>query len=532
MGIKLQDVLKLGGFADCRVMTGHCSLDREIETITVLEVPEVAKWVKGNELILTSLYAVNDDVEAQITLIERLHTAGATALAIKPSNFIKEISQDIIDYGNRIDFPIIEIPEHIKYLDIMSPVMHALFDKKVVLQEDLERATKILDELTLEEQGIHVFAKNLELLVKSEITIESELSSVASYTHQKTLEELKADKKMELSIVQRPLQMNREQEGQETPCVIVPIIVEGEYLGNITSWGKYNQHLATDLAILEKAAKLLSFEFLKKKVKLDIEQQYESDFIRELLFSHNIREKSVVEWGGNYRITRHCHYVSFLFSVQDCRTQNKHYQILKNYKLTNLLKRVRKNVLVGTIRNGICLIIEVGEEEAVAPLAKEYYQKIAGQIGRKYRLFLGVGRVAMGLKGIQQSFLQAEKALYFSERTSGNHISYYDALGIYRLIYSVDSEKELESFYNETIGNLLKTDKSNELLQTMVTYFECNEVLKDSADALFIHVNTLKYRLNKIEELTGFSLKKSEDKLNLFVGLKIYDLLQQETVQF
>lgn len=533
MDFKLQDVIKLGGFAECRVVAGHEGLHRRIDSITVLEVLEVAKWVKGNELILTSLYAVKDDVDAQQTLIERLHASGATGLAIKPSHFVNEISEEIITTGNRLNFPIIEIPEHIKYLDIMAPIMHVIFDKKVVLQEDVERATKILDELSLENQGIEEYAQNIAFIVKNDITIESELPTVGSFLNGKELESLQYEKKKELTIVQRPLQMKRFIEGEEMDCVVVPIIVEGEYFGNITSWGQYDQHLPADLAILEKAATLLSFELLKRKVKLDIEQQYESDFMRELLFSHNIREKSVIEWGGQYRFTKSHHYACLLFSVHDTKTGTKQYQILKSYKLTNILKKIQTDALVGAIRNGICVILPITEDVDIMKMAHEYYDQIIGQIGSTYHLFLGIGRAELGVKGIQESFLQAEKALYFSEKATGlNQISSYDGLGVYRLIYSVKSDVELKSFFNETIKNLVVVDKSSELLQTLKVYFEHNEVLKDTSDALFIHVNTLKYRLNKIEELTGYSLKKSDEKLNLFIGLKIYDLLQQDTLQF
>ncbi len=533
MGIELRDVLKLGGFSECRVIAGHGGLNREIDSITVLEVPEVAKWVKGNELILTSLYAVKEDLEAQNTLIERLYAAGATALAIKPSDFLREISKEIIATGNRLNFPIIEIPNHIKYVDIMVPVMHVIFDKKVVLQEDLEYAMKILNELSLVEQGIEVYAKNIELIIKNEITIESELPTVASYSMGVDIDLLDTEKKRELSIIQRPLQMKRVYKGQDVSCVVVPIIVEGEYLGNITSWGQYDQHLSVDLAILEKAATLLSFEFLKMKVKIDIEQQYESDFIRELLFSHSIREQSVIEWGGNYRITKNSQYVCLLFSVQDSKTSSKQYQLLKNYKLTNILKSIESTALIGSIQNGICIILPVPNGEDMSRLATEYYNKIAGQIGSTYKLFLGIGRVETGLKGIQESFLQAEKALYFSEKAIvSSRIVSYDALGVYRLIYSINNDVELENIYNETLGELVNADGSSELLHTLKTFFEYNEVLKDTSEALFIHVNTLKYRLNKIEELTGYSLRKSEEKLNLFIGLKIYDLLQPEKMEF
>lgn len=529
MKLILRDLLKLGGFSECRLISGEGGLGKSIKSITVLEVPEVAKWVNGDEFILTSLYAVKDDLEAQLQLVERLNASGAAGLGIKPAHFIGEIAKEILEKGDELNFPIIEIPENVTYVELMSPVMHALFNNKIVLQEDLERATKILNELSLREQGIQEYAKTIGFLVNNEITIESELPTINSYLPNRKLQPLEESKKQELSIVRRALQMDRYMGDNIIPCMVVPIIVEGDYFGNITSWGDYGEHLSKDIAVLEKAASLLSFEFLKNKMQLDIEQRYESDFIRELLFSQNIREKSVIEWGGNYRITKNDRYACLLFSVINAETKEKQFLVLKNYRLTNVLKQLYSRALVGAIRNGICIIAPVESTNQLKNLAKQYYIHINGQIGENLELSLGVGKPEVGLKGIQYSFLQADKALYFAERQDKKeHISFYEELGVYRLIYSVRNETELNDFFKETFYKLLEEPKSEEFFYTLKVYFDNNESLKETSKELFIHVNTLKYRLGRIEELTGYSLKKSEDKMNLFIGMRIADLVKTD----
>lgn len=527
MKLILRDLLKLGGFSECRLIAGAGGLDRQIKSITVLEVPEIAKWVNGDEFILTSLYAVKDDLEAQLQLVERLNASGAAGLGIKPAHFIGTIAKEILETGNKLNFPIIEIPENVNYLELMSPVMHALFNNKVVLQEDLERATKILNELSLKDQGIQAYAETIGFLVNNEITIESELPTIDSYISNGKLQSLDNSKKQEFSIVRRALQMDRYINGVAVSCMVVPIIVEGDYFGNITSWGNYDVHMSKDIAVLEKAASLLSFEFLKSKMQLDIEQRYESDFMRELLFSQNIREKSVIEWGGKYQISKNEQYACLLFSVVSVDTREKQFLILRNYRLTSVLKKIYPLALVGAIRNGICIIAPIESVDQLRKLATQYYNQIKGQIGKEHELALGVGKSEIGLKGIQDSFIQADKALYFAEQQNRkDQISFYESLGVYRLIYSVRNEQELNEFFKETFKGLLKEAKNEELFHTLTVYFDNNESIKETAKDLFIHVNTLKYRLNRIEELTGYSLKKSEDKMNLFIGMKIAALLK------
>lgn len=529
MGLTLRNVMKLGKFNECEVIAGHKGLSRVVERVTIMEVPEIVQWLKNKELILTSLFAIKDDYGAQSKLIQELYAADASALAIKPFQFMDKIPDAIIDHANELDFPIIFIPDHVKYLDILYPVMHQIFNDKVVLQEDVEHASTILREISLNNQGVDVFAENLEYLIKNDITIESEFPYIRSTISETKVTPLSNDEIYELSVLQRPLQINREYDDKTVACIVSPIIVDGDYYGNITSWSINNEHLSSDLVILEEASTLLSLEFLKLKVKHDVAQQYENDFMRELLFSQNIRERSILEWGEKYNITKDTSYICMLFSAGFTDSQNKDYEKLKDDKINAIVKKMLPDALAGYIRNGICVITPASGDNNLNHVFQELYDRIQQFIGSDYTLFLGVGRQETGPQGIQKSFQQADQALYLLETI--NHSSgmiYYDDLGVYRLINLLRDSKELRDFYNEKMAGLLNNDKKNELFHTIRTYFHHNEILKTTAESLYIHVNTLKYRLKKIEEITGCDLKTTEGKINLFLSLKIHDIMTRE----
>ncbi|RNF39742.1 PucR family transcriptional regulator [Planococcus salinus] len=527
MGISLRNAMKLGKFNECKVVAGHEGLTRMVEVVTIMEVPEVVQWLKGKELILTSLFAIKDDIEAQNMLVQHLHSAGATALAIKPSQFIEKIPEGIIDSGNKLGFPIIEIPDPVKYLDILSPVMHYIFNDKVVLQEDLEQASKVLHEISLSAQGIQEFLNNVSYLTKNVITIESEFSFVDVPEPPVEISALNEAQVYELSIIQRPLHFKRKYDGRMVSSIAAPIMNDGEYYGNITCWEVNNENLPIDLAILEKASSLLSLEFLKLRVKYEIEQQYKRDFIRELLFSENIKEKNIIEWGDKYHITRDADYVSLLLSFQDGVPYEENNMQMKDYQVDAAVRKIHPSALVGHLKNGICIILPV-EEGQSSRLYEQIHDVLAKETALGMPLLLGVGRPGKGPEGIQNSYAQAEKAIDLNKtinRPEG--IYYYDALGAYRLLDQLKEEKELKDFYSETVGRLIEQDTNHELIKTLKAYFFHDEVLKSTAEALFIHINTLKYRMKKIEEITACSLKSSEGKMNLFLGLKIHELLYQ-----
>ncbi len=516
--------MKLGKFGECEIVAGHQGIDRMIENITIMEVPDIVKWLKGRELILTSLFAIKNDKDAQNLLIQRLYYAGATALAVKPFESMGEIPEGIIESANKLGFPVIWIPNHIKYLDILSPVMHHIFNEKVVLQEDIEQATNVLQEISLNSQGVDAFVENVSSIMKNIVTVESEFSYIQVPEPDQRISPITKDQKHELLIIKRPIRYERQYGDKNIPCIVAPLIVDGEFFGNITCWAVNNKHLTIDLAILEKASTLLSLEFLKIKVKYDMEQQYKNDFMRELIFNVSISDDNLIEWGSKYSISKNTKYICILLGERVDNLENIH-NVFEKAEINSLLMKDWPRMLLGIIRNKICMILPV-ENQEIKQTCMQIFKKVKDAFGQELDLYAGVGEIYEGPKGIRKSFFQAEQAYKLKKMAKDSiQIIYYNELGAYRLLGPLIGKPQLNDFYEETIGKLVVQDPKGELVKTLRVYFVNNEALKTTASELFIHVNTLKYRMNRVEEITGFDLRKTEDKMNLYLGLKALELL-------
>ena len=85
----------------------------------------------------------------------------------------------------------------------------------------------------------------------------------------------------------------------------------------------------------------------------------------------------------------------------------------------------------------------------------------------------------------------------------------------------------MRDYYNETIGVLFNYDKENntELVKTLNMLVQCMGNKTKAANALFLHRNTLQYRIKKIEELTGLSLNDGENLIRIAIITKISRLL-------
>jgi purine catabolism regulator len=102
----------------------------------------------------------------------------------------------------------------------------------------------------------------------------------------------------------------------------------------------------------------------------------------------------------------------------------------------------------------------------------------------------------------------------------------FEQLRIYRLLFPLAGTGELRSFYEETLGRLVEYDAkhSGELVRTLEVFFASDGNLQRAADTLYLHRNTLSYRLERIEEISGLSLRDPEDRLCLQLALKMKDL--------
>jgi purine catabolism regulator len=134
----------------------------------------------------------------------------------------------------------------------------------------------------------------------------------------------------------------------------------------------------------------------------------------------------------------------------------------------------------------------------------------------------GVGGPASDLSEWRNSFRQAGQALEMARRLIENKPLYFLDLSIYRLLFQIEHNPELASFQEETLGPLLATDGGKELLRTLEAYFEHHGNLSQTAEALYIHRNTLSYRLERIAEITGLDLDKPETRLSVQLALHIH----------
>lgn len=188
-------------------------------------------------------------------------------------------------------------------------------------------------------------------------------------------------------------------------------------------------------------------------------------------------------------------------------------------------------------------VISVGEQDIV--LVKEMKtndakecEKIAKSISDTLsseffaKVSIGVGTVVDNIKDLARSFKEAQVALEVGKvfDTDKNIIS-YENLGIGRLIYQLPTTL-CEMFLQEVFKKGSMDSLDREALITIQAFFENNLNVSETSRKLFVHRNTLVYRLEKIRKMTGLDLREFEDAITFKVALMVKRYLTSKPVKF
>jgi DNA-binding PucR family transcriptional regulator len=141
---------------------------------------------------------------------------------------------------------------------------------------------------------------------------------------------------------------------------------------------------------------------------------------------------------------------------------------------------------------------------------------------------IGIGNLAESVGELARSHLEARQALRLARRTGlRSQITSYRSLGAFRLLLEVQSPDALRRFVEEVLGPLLKYAESREtpLLETLEALAATRWVRRAAARKLGIHINSLSYRVERIESLTGLGLGDPETRVAVAIALRARSML-------
>ena len=141
-----------------------------------------------------------------------------------------------------------------------------------------------------------------------------------------------------------------------------------------------------------------------------------------------------------------------------------------------------------------------------------------------WRVTVGVGGTCANASAIARSYAQARRALETAQRFGHqSDVVAFEDLGVYRLLFHVTDPAELRGYVDQVLGPLIEYDQRHnaDFVRTLGTFLAHNGNLQATARELTLHVNSVTYRVQRIQSIASLDLEQSEDRLLAQVALKI-----------
>ncbi len=301
-----------------------------------------------------------------------------------------------------------------------------------------------------------------------------------------------------------------------------------------------------DVVLLYWARRVLEAELGKERIRLETELAARGDFVDDLVSGH---------YGSVELLLQRARYLGanlaegalvMVVDIDDFarylarrRPKEPAIQELKRRLADAVRLQTRQlfsNFLLGPRSDNVILFLGFAEGEGPEDLP-EKAQLLAKGIQRYVKGLLPDLTVSVGIGGFKQdpsqlpdAYSEAGVALEIGHRIHGpSSVSTFGKTGTYKLLFRVlqENPEELEAFYGETLEPVVHYDSryGTELVQTLITYLGNDASTVRTAGDLFAHRHTIRYRLDRVGELTGLDVDKSEDRERLTLGIKAMQLL-------
>ncbi len=176
----------------------------------------------------------------------------------------------------------------------------------------------------------------------------------------------------------------------------------------------------------------------------------------------------------------------------------------------------------------ILVVTAANSDEQLHNFINEIKSHTLSSLASGETITMGCGKLTKSVRCVCKSYHQALSIQKLQENSKIDpSLVFYSDMGIYKLLIGIEDKEIMIEYYDKTIRPLLDYDKKNDsdLAVVLRCYLNHNGSVKGTADELYVHRNTINYKLNKISEILDMDLSQLDIRLQLSVGFMLQDML-------
>ena len=426
----------------------------------------------------------------------------------------------------------------------------------------LEQAVTVHEQLTqciLQGKGVEDITANLAELLKCTVILENrDLTPQFTFSKQSSDEGLlrpyfnimsspsfKKSSKHYLK-QKRPFQIVDEYSDFHVFRLVLPIIFGNEMHGFISLLRTGFAFKELETIALEHAASVFAVAILEEIKIAEVERRLKGDFVDDLLTGNFSESKSIINraLGLQYDITLPHRVIildihDFTHLVKAFKHNEKkilHFKTELVHTIQSCLDQLGKGMVVNKSDIIIMLVQQTNQddtEEVISQLAEKIIKHVSNRFP-KVTLTVGIGNICLELPDYFHSFQSAQKAIEIGKALEkhGQVIS-LEQFGAHALLFSAINPKDLYNFTTTQLGSLLAYDETYQaqFIHTLQEFLKHRGNIEATARSMNMSISGLKYRIQRIEEITGQKLKDYQACFNLQLALNILQLAGKHQIK-
>lgn len=542
MAITVRNALEIGRLAEAKILAGTAGLDNIIRAVDIIDVPDAAIWFRKDSLLSTTFYALKDNLNAQLQIIEDIAKCGGAGLIIfSPERYITQIDQRLIQKADELSLPLLQMPD-CSYIDVIVPVMSRILDKQVEALEYAQEVHSRMAHFVLKGKSLQELITSLSALINHPVVMVDAGLILLNYEvppgipHKTPLIDYLKESQGYLELAEcYPREVLEEIVTGKKPIYhhyskpksldfLFPIVASETFYGVLIVPGLAHELEPAKTVALEAASMAIALDTLKEREIRDAEQKNEMNFFNELLLGNLKSKESILTQAKQLDLDIDGPYCLILAELNKespyyLKMMDKNRGIFKENLERKLQRQLRialdleqtQSIIVEAM-GSIVLLLRLPEKWSVeerVDRSKQLMRKIKKTVQTRMEavpVCMAMGGICDNIERISASYMQAWETMDIGKKLLPPDFAVdVTEMEAYHLVKRFMTSTSAANLYQHIYDKLLLYDreKGGELVQTLETYIESNYSRIHTAKKLHVHRNSLNYRLQKINELLG-----------------------------
>lgn len=516
MPVTVKQIMELEEFSQvANLVAGEAGIHNIITFVTIAEAPDFYQWVSGGEFVLSTLYAFKDSPQLMGSAYTELAKSGIAAIGIKTRRFVDEIPAELVAIANEYKVPLFEIERETKFRQVIQAITAEINNEQTNLLVEVERHYKELAEAALVSDDFDLLLRGFGRRRKCPVLfLAADLKTLGSYPNVWRDTEVEAVKRKLLSFHQKQEDLLLHEKFDAYH--FFPCVTRGQAIGYLV--------LQDDKELNEKfelmAKQLTTFLTLKLIDRIDSEQKTLTALLDDMLFKHNLSEDDLRE-----RLSLHGLKQEGGFRVIVVRHNSRSFDLGQSSAFRASCEKIRRIIGNGLLihKADEAVLIASGQQlkTGAVPLSIRLIQEEI--VAATMKIIVGVGPSVAFARDIHSSYAIAKSTLKVGRIFNPSGVHYYSEYLSRILLLKAKDTSEHKYIRAAVIEPVRLQDERyhSQLLETLGALIFADDL--DSAAAnLFVHVNTIRYRIGKIKQLTGYDFFSAKGRYTLTTAYLMY----------